>query len=387
MLFRSGRVWDAIKGAAAYAFNASHSYAYAWLAYCTAYLKANWTAEYGAALLSVTEKAERRQMVLAALRKDGVTVLGPSVNESRFTTSVDESGAVRIGLSEIKDVGSDIVHLIDERDANGPFASLSDVAVRVRWTPDGETKPKSIPSDKLVALIEAGAFDDFGPRLGQAMIAKAVSKAPSIAPVAAEWPQLERAARERDRLKVLLSPHPLATMDDLRSWRSRAGERPCSVANIPTNDGDRCLVLGMIASWEERAYSGGRMARFTLEGSAGSLEGVVWAGTVRKLAELGTTPASVSYHVRQLERHVGVAGDAHRREAVVADRLHRADHPLGGGEGRQRHRLAGAAQCVQAQQVFGLQQAGRERRARAGPAGVARTREGGFDDGVSRRDQ
>lgn len=284
------RVWDAIKGAAAYAFNASHSYAYAWLAYCTAYLKANWTAEYGAALLSVTEKAERRQMVLAALRKDGVTVLGPSVNESRFTTSVDESGAVRIGLSEIKDVGSDIVHLIDERDANGPFTSLSDVAVRVKWTPDGETKPKSIPSDKLVALIEAGAFDDFGPRLGQAMIAKAVSKAPSIAVIDAEWPQLERAARERDRLKVLLSPHPLATMHDLRSWRSRAGERPCSVANIPTNDGDRCLVLGMIASWEERAYSGGRMARFTLEGSTGSLEGVVWAGTVRKLAELGTTP-------------------------------------------------------------------------------------------------
>src|SRR6185437_5787619 len=89
------RIWDGMKGAGNYSFNKSHSYAYGSVAYITAFLKANWPAEYGAATLAHTDSDERRAATLAALRDEGIQVLGPSVLAGQVTTTCDGDRRIR----------------------------------------------------------------------------------------------------------------------------------------------------------------------------------------------------------------------------------------------------------------------------------------------------
>ena len=191
----------------------SHSLAYAKVTFLTAYAKANWPAQTAAAVLACTDDDEKRRRVLLDLAADGIEVAPPDINEGRATTSVGADGRLRLGLAEIRDVGKAADLLIMEREANGPFRSLLDLTSRVSGT--------GCNVKVFEALVEAGALDSFGPRLGLMMAVRADRDLS----IDAEWGGLERSERQRYRLGVRVGQHPLTPhRQALRNWRSFDGE-------------------------------------------------------------------------------------------------------------------------------------------------------------------
>ena len=150
------KIWADWAKFASYAFNKSHATCYSWVAYQTAYLKANYPAEYMAGALSrnlsnITEIIK----LMDECRAMGIKVLSPDVNESDFKFAVNQEGNIRFGLNAIKGVGSSAVEaIIREREEHGPFRDVYDFFERV---------PISVINKKtLESLIFAGGFDSFG---------------------------------------------------------------------------------------------------------------------------------------------------------------------------------------------------------------------------------
>jgi DNA polymerase-3 subunit alpha len=158
------KIWEFILPFARYGFNRSHAACYAMIAYQTAYLKANYPAQFMAALLtSDLNNTDKVAMEVAECEKMGITVLPPDINESYriFTVVMDENfktnPRIRFGLEAIKNVGENIASvIIKTRRAGGPFQSLEDFLLRVQ---DKDLNKKSLES-----LIKAGALDSFGDR-------------------------------------------------------------------------------------------------------------------------------------------------------------------------------------------------------------------------------
>ena len=159
----ANRTWELIEPFARYGFNKAHSACYATIAYQTAYCKANYPAEFMAALLTSDQhNTDRIAIEIDDARRMGLQVLAPDVNESAasFTVVNDEKGKpsnIRFGLKAIKNVGENLVEAIMiERDANGPFASLDDFLRRVQH--------KDLNKKSIESLIKVGALDAFGER-------------------------------------------------------------------------------------------------------------------------------------------------------------------------------------------------------------------------------
>ena len=317
------KLWDFISGAASYLFNASHSAAYGQLAYITAYLKSGWPVEYAASILAVADKEEKRLTALSGLRDDGIDVLAPDINKSMERTAPVD-GQVLLGLSEIKDVGSNGVHIIRERITSGrPFTSLADLVERVKVPSDMTANGfQKVPAAALQGLIEAGAMDAFGPRLGQLIAVRAVAKNPMAPIVDARWDSLEEATRQRQRLGVSLGVHPLVSKKDkLSVWRTpgvydeRTGESvgtsPTPLHKISDVSGAAVVTLGVISMWEEKAYGGGRRANFSLESSRESINGVIWDRTLSGLRRKGIVP--------KIGDIVAVSGKVNVRNTVIGD--------------------------------------------------------------------
>lgn len=156
------KVWDFIEPFARYGFNRAHAACYAMIAYQTAYLKANFPAEFMAALLTSDEgNTDRQAIEVSEAISMGIPVLPPDINESvhDFTVVADESGqpAIRFGLGAIKNVGHNVVDaIIAERVVRGPFQDLFDLFRRVN---SRDFNRKSVES-----LAAAGAFDQIGER-------------------------------------------------------------------------------------------------------------------------------------------------------------------------------------------------------------------------------
>ena len=291
------RVWEMLKGGASYLFNASHSAAYAQLAYITAYLKANWPAAYGAAILAVTDSEDKRILALRALPEEGIEILGPDVNLSRAHSFPENTTQVRLGLAEIKGVGVSGELIEQVRVAGGPdyrFTSFHSVIDEVRKggvNAEGETDLGYLPTNHVDALIEAGAFDTFGPRMGLFTVGRIIKDAAHLPVPDLEWGYLERSARQRGRLLISLGEHPLTRLqNDVRNWNkpgpinAMTGEVFRSpgipVASIPDEHGTTVTAIGVLARFKEKAYRGGRMASLTLEGSNTSINGVLWDKTL-----------------------------------------------------------------------------------------------------------
>ncbi|MDE6541935.1 MAG: DNA polymerase III subunit alpha, partial [Muribaculaceae bacterium] len=149
------KIWDDWKQFASYAFNKSHATCYSWVAFQTAYLKANYPSEYMAAVLSRNLNDITKLVgFMDECKAMKIRVLGPDINESRISFSVNHSGDIRFGLMAIKGVGEAVAKaIIDERDANGPYRDIYDVVERV---PAGAINRKVLES-----LAVAGAFDRF----------------------------------------------------------------------------------------------------------------------------------------------------------------------------------------------------------------------------------
>src|SRR3989338_1824613 len=148
------KIWNLIEYFSGYGFNKSHSTAYAFISYQTAYLKANYPVEFMAALLS-SEKDNTDKIVryIEEAKRLGIAVLPPSVNES-FSVFTSVEKTIRFGLSAVKNVGTSAVQsIIAARKAKGTFRSLYDFCERV----DLRLCNRKV----LESLIKCGAFDDF----------------------------------------------------------------------------------------------------------------------------------------------------------------------------------------------------------------------------------
>lgn len=149
------KIWADWSEFAKYAFNKSHATCYSWIAYQTAYLKANYTAEFMAANLTRNkDNIKDVTKFMDECRNLGIMVLGPDVNESELHFTTNKKGDIRFGLGGIKGVGEAAVeYIVKEREQNGPYQGIFDFIERVNLS---ACNRKSIES-----LALAGAFDNF----------------------------------------------------------------------------------------------------------------------------------------------------------------------------------------------------------------------------------
>ncbi len=153
------RIWEKIKLFAGYGFNKSHSAAYGFVCYQTAYLKANYPVQFMAAILNgEIESADRIAFMINTCREMGIKVLPPDVNSSDIRFSTD-SGNIRFGLGAIKGCGEVAAQkIIDARKAEGPFKSFQDFCERCG---------SAVNSRIMEHMTKAGAFDSLGLRRSQ----------------------------------------------------------------------------------------------------------------------------------------------------------------------------------------------------------------------------
>ena len=231
------KIWEDWKKFASYAFNKSHATCYSWVAYQTAYLKANYPSEYMAAVLSRNlNDVTKLSKFMDECKAMGIEVKGPDINESRKKFSANKNGDIRFGLGGIRGLGGNAVDaIIAERDKNGAFQSLYDFVERVNL---------SACNRKAVELLAlSGALDTFSEvtreaffeqnskgevysdvvvRYGQQFQNDKASQVNSlfgaldpimiskpVIPKAERWPEIERLSRERELVGMYLSAHPL----------------------------------------------------------------------------------------------------------------------------------------------------------------------------------
>jgi DNA polymerase-3 subunit alpha len=294
-------LWDVLLPFSGYAFNKSHTAAYGLIAYWTAYLKANYEAEYMAALLtSVGDKKSKLALYLGECRRMKIKVLPPDVNESMLHFAA-VGGNIRFGLGVIRNVGANVVEsIIKTRQKKGSYTSFTDFL----------EKAELVCCNKQVveSLIKAGAFDSFGDSrralvqaheeavdavtglkkqeaLGQFDLFGAdASDAPeeSTSPLAhltldaAEWPRKQLLSYEREMLGLYVSAHPLDGAEHLLR-----GHAPKPIAVLldeaPAKD-NAVTIAGIISSVERRVNKKGEpWAIVTVEDLDASVEVLFFA--------------------------------------------------------------------------------------------------------------
>lgn len=230
------KIWGDWEKFASYAFNKSHATCYSWVAYQTAYMKANYPAEYMAAVMSRSKDIADVTKLMDECKAMNIRVLGPDVNESNLKFTVNKDGDIRFGLGAVKGVGETAVQsIIDERQKNGPYANVFDLVQRVNLNACNRRAMESmalagaldsfadLKREQYFAMTnknepfldtllrygnryqadQAAAFNSlFG---GENMVEIAT---PAI-PQAESWSDLERLNKERELVGIYLSAHPL----------------------------------------------------------------------------------------------------------------------------------------------------------------------------------
>lgn len=150
------KIWKDWEAFAQYAFNKSHSVCYAMVAYQTAFLKANYPAEYMAGVLTNNfSNADKVSFFLSECRNMGIKVLGPDINESNMKFAVNKKGEIRFTLSALKGLGGSAAQaIIEERELNGPYKSIFDFVKRVNL--------RAVNKRSMETLAMSGAFDSLG---------------------------------------------------------------------------------------------------------------------------------------------------------------------------------------------------------------------------------
>lgn len=298
------KIWNLIEYFSGYGFNKSHSTAYAFISFQTAYLKANYPTEFMAALLT-SEKDNTDKVVryIEESRRIGIQVLPPSVNES-FSEFTCLEKDIRFGLTAVKNVGSLAVEsIIAARESKGPFKSIYDFAERV----DLRLCNRKV----FESLIKCGAFDQFGMKRSQlvALIDQVLdvgSKAQqdrqkgqlslldqfqtfnssgvdTSVPNLEEWPEHELLAYEREVLGFYVSAHPLTKYEKILN--TYAGATTLNLAEM--KDQETVTLGGIINTLKEvTTKKGDRMAFVALEDLNGRAEIVVFPETFRSAINL-----------------------------------------------------------------------------------------------------
>ena len=293
------KIWEDWKKFASYAFNKSHATCYSWVAYQTAYLKANYPSEYMAAVLSSNlNDVDKLSKYMDECRAMGIEVLGPNINESYKNFSATKDGRIRFGLAGIKGVGTSCVDsIVEERDKNGAYKDIFDFVQRIN---QGSCNRKALESMAL-----AGAFDDFKDikredffevnprgeaysetlmRFGQKYQASqqemqnslfgafgAIEVATPPIPNAEPWSQLERLNRERDLVGMYLSAHPL---DPYYIEVNYGCDTPLAEIKNRADELDKELTLGgLVVDFQTRmGKKGNQFGILKIEDYSGSFE-------------------------------------------------------------------------------------------------------------------
>ncbi len=293
------KIWEDWKKFASYAFNKSHATCYSWVAYQTAYLKANYPSEYMAAVLSSNlNDVDKLSKYMDECRSMGIEVLGPNINESYKNFSATKDGRIRFGLAGIKGVGVSCVDsIVEERTKNGAYKDIFDFVQRIN---QGACNRKALESMAL-----AGAFDDFKEikredffevnprnesfsetlmRFGQRYQASqqemqnslfgafgAIEVATPAIPNAEPWSQLERLNRERDLVGMYLSAHPL---DPYYIEVNYGCDTPLAEVKNHSDSLDKELTMGgLVVDFQTRmGKKGGQFGILKIEDYSGSFE-------------------------------------------------------------------------------------------------------------------
>jgi DNA polymerase III subunit alpha len=291
-------MWSLMEAAADYSFNKSHAACYALIAYRTAYLKANYPAEYMAAVISsVMNTKDKVPFFVNRCEEMGIEVLPPDVNSSDHDFVVSEK-AIRFGLDAVKNVGHAAVEAILRAREDSPIASIWDFCERV--------DSRAVNKRAIECLIKCGALDSTGAtrkgmlealpaaqsagqkaqedaQLGQGSIfdfgeddggqgpAAQAHHRPPIS--AAEFERAELLAMEKETLGTYLSEHPLTEVRG--ALRARVD---CSLADLATKqDGSWVTVGGIVTECKKiRTKSGNQMMFATLDDVEGQVEMLVF---------------------------------------------------------------------------------------------------------------
>jgi DNA polymerase-3 subunit alpha len=292
-------LWKLNEAAADYSFNKSHAACYGLISYRTAYLKANYPAEYMAAVISsVMNTKDKVPFFVNRCEEMGIEVLPPDVNSSDHDFVVSEK-AIRFGLDAVKNVGHAAVEAILHAREDGPIASIWDFCERV--------DSRAVNKRAIECLIKCGALDSTGAsrkgmletlpaaqssgqkaqedaQLGQGSIfdfgdaadggGAAAGQAHHRPPVpAAEFERAELLAMEKETLGTYLSEHPLTEVRG--ALRARVD---CSLADLANKqDGSWVTVGGIVAECKKiRTKSGSQMMFATLDDVEGQVELLVF---------------------------------------------------------------------------------------------------------------
>jgi DNA polymerase-3 subunit alpha len=291
------KIWTDWEAFAQYAFNKSHSTCYSLVAYQTAYLKANYPAEYMAAVLTHSQSnLDKVTFFIEECRNMGINVLGPHVNESGVYFAVNQKGEIRFGLGAIKGAGEAAVEaIIQEREARGPFEDIFDFAKRVNQ--------RAVNKKTFECFALSGAFDCFqGIHRRQyiysnngepSLIEKAIKyagksqqeelsaqvslfgastgtvmpkpKVDAIEP----FSELEKLNLEKEVIGIYISGHPL---DNFRFEISAFCNTMCGhLTDLEKIENQEKKVCGIVTAVEHRMTKTGRpYGKFTLEDYSGS---------------------------------------------------------------------------------------------------------------------
>jgi DNA polymerase-3 subunit alpha len=317
---KATKIFDLMEYFAGYGFNKSHSTAYAFLAYQTAYLKANYPRHFAAALLTIeAANTDKLALYIAECRDRGIAVLPPDINESALHFTVVPTG-VRFGLTAIKGLGEGAIRsILDVRARTGAITSLHQLCE--------ELDLRLVNKRVLEALVKSGACDTLMPNgialgAGRARLLAAVDSAiehggrvqrdrdqgqadlfggsdesQGFALIrladAAPWTEMELLGHEKDALGLYLSGHPLDRYADaLRTFGARTvGD--LVLADLPQSlDGAPGRLLledvhvgGIISGFRPlKTKKGDRMGVFMLEDAQGAVEVVAFPETYARFA-------------------------------------------------------------------------------------------------------
>ena len=297
------KIWGDWEKFASYAFNKSHATCYSWVAFQTAYLKANYPSEYMAAVLSRNlTNVEQLTIYMNECKRMGINVLGPDINESMLQFSANRQGDVRFGLAAIKGVGEAAVEsIIAERTKNRRFKDIYDFIERVDY---------SLVNRKCLENIAyAGGYDSisgfsrckfFGVdqrdnngvtyieqlmRYGQRYQSEknnaqqslfggdtgTTDITPPVIPACAEWSQLEKLNKEREVIGLYLSAHPL---DDYKVIiRNMCKTQVGDLDHLDELKGKEIAVAGMVVAVQNLTTKTGKpWGKFKLEDYNGTHE-------------------------------------------------------------------------------------------------------------------
>ena len=276
------KIWADWEKFASYAFNKSHAACYSWVAYQTAYLKANYPAEYMAAIMSrrrdqITEITK----LMDECKQMGIATLGPDVNESYEKFGVNHHGEIRFGLGAIKGMGdSAALSIIEEREKNGPFKDIYDFAQRVNFS--------AVNRKAFESLALSGGFDSFGIRredyfaknqkgetfiemlcrYGQLYQQEKAEMQNSLFGMFGEgveiaqpqppkndirWSDIERLNKERELVGIYLSAHPL---DEYKIILNNLCNTKCvELADIAKLSDREDVILGGIVTAQKTGFT------------------------------------------------------------------------------------------------------------------------------------